>query len=42
MLRKFDDSQQFLVDNTSLVCEETSNYLVIWCVNLACEEVSFI
>lgn len=38
MYKKFEDSQQFLVENPSLVCEDTSNYLVIWCVNLACEE----
>lgn len=42
MYKKFEDSQQFLVENPSLVCEDTSNYLVIWCVNLACEEVRFI
>lgn len=40
MLRKYDDSKQFLVDHNQLVCEETANYLVIWCINLEMEEVN--
>lgn len=39
MLRRFEDSQQFLIDNPDLVCEETANVLVIWCIDLAMEEV---
>ncbi|KOB69746.1 HSP90 cochaperone CDC37-like proteinue [Operophtera brumata] len=39
MLKKYDDSKQFLVDHNQLVCEETANYLVIWCINLEMEEV---
>lgn len=42
MLRKYDDSKQFLVDHNQLVCEETANYLVIWCINLEMEEVNCI
>lgn len=40
MLRKYDDSKQFLQEHSHLVCEETANYLVIWCINLEMEEVS--
>lgn len=38
MLRKFEDSKKFLQDNPDLVCEESANYLVLWCVELAMEE----
>ncbi|XP_059615761.1 hsp90 co-chaperone Cdc37 [Phlebotomus argentipes] len=38
MLRKFDDSKQFLAQHHELVCENTANYLVIWCINLEMEE----
>ncbi|KAG5682076.1 hypothetical protein PVAND_011458 [Polypedilum vanderplanki] len=38
MLRKFDDSKTFLMKHTSLVHEDTANYLVIWCINLEMEE----
>lgn len=38
-LRKFDDSKAFLLENTALACEETANFLVIECINLAMEEV---
>jgi len=39
MLQKFDDSKRFLMDgNTNLACEETANYLVIWCLDLQMEE----
>ncbi|XP_023332389.1 hsp90 co-chaperone Cdc37 [Eurytemora carolleeae] len=41
MLQKFDDSKKFLMDgNTHLACEETANYLVIWCLDLEMEEKS--
>ena len=39
MLRRWDDSQKYLSDNVHLVCEETANYLVIWCIDLEVEEV---
>lgn len=39
MLRKYDDSKAFLQQHTQLACEETANYLVIWCINLEMEEV---
>lgn len=38
MLRKFDDSKRFLLEHPELVCEDTANYLVIWCINLEMEE----
>ncbi|XP_001367261.2 hsp90 co-chaperone Cdc37 [Monodelphis domestica] len=38
MLRRWDDSQKYLSENPHLVCEETANYLVIWCIDLEVEE----
>ncbi|KAM9792937.1 hsp90 co-chaperone Cdc37-like [Neosynchiropus ocellatus] len=38
MLRRWDDSQQFLSDNPHLVCEETANCLVVVCVDLEIDE----
>lgn len=38
MFRKPLDSQNFLVNNSQLVCEETANQLVLWCLDLAMEE----
>lgn len=40
MFRKYEDSKKFLQDYPHLVCENTANYLVIWCINLEMEEVS--
>lgn len=40
MLRRYDDSRLFLKSHDKLVCENTANYLVIWCINLEMEEVS--
>jgi len=42
MLRKYDDSKKFLQNYSYLVCENTANYLVIWCINLEMEEVSYL
>lgn len=42
MLRRYDDSQRFLQQHSHLVCEETANYLVIWCINLEMEGVCFL
>lgn len=39
MLRRWDDSQRFLSDLPHLVCEETANYLILWCFRLQAEEV---
>ncbi|XP_068234630.1 hsp90 co-chaperone Cdc37 [Palaemon carinicauda] len=38
MFRNFDDSRRFLMENPELACEDTANYLVIWCINLEMEE----
>lgn len=40
MFKKYDDSKNFLKEHPHLACEETANYLVIWCINLEVEEVS--
>lgn len=38
MFQKYDDSKRFLMEHPHLACEETANYLVIWCINLEVEE----
>ncbi|KAG5834568.1 hsp90 co-chaperone Cdc37-like 1 isoform X1 [Anguilla anguilla] len=38
MLRRWDDSQRFLSDRPHLICEETANYLILWCFRLQAEE----
>ncbi|KAL8588467.1 hypothetical protein ACOMHN_054046 [Nucella lapillus] len=38
MMQRYEDSQQFLQEHPHLVCEETANYLVIWCIDLEVEE----
>lgn len=38
MLQKFDDSKAFLLEHPHLACDETTNYLVLWCINLEIEE----
>lgn len=38
MFRRPEDSQSFLEQHPELVCEETANHLVIWCVDLVIEE----
>lgn len=40
MLRRWDDSQRFLADMPQLICDETANYLILWCMRLQQEEVS--
>eukprot|EP00095_Tigriopus_kingsejongensis_P009831 maker-scaffold21_size687808-snap-gene-1.15 protein:Tk09831 transcript:maker-scaffold21_size687808-snap-gene-1.15-mRNA-1 annotation:"hsp90 co-chaperone cdc37" len=37
-LKKFDDSKAYLMEHNHLACEDTANYLVIQCINLAMEE----
>lgn len=34
MLRRWDDSQRFLSDMPQLICEETANSLILWCITL--------
>ncbi|CAF1526734.1 unnamed protein product [Adineta ricciae] len=38
MFRNYDDTQRFLEEHLELVCEETANYLVVWCIDLEMEE----
>ncbi|KAF6026519.1 CDC37 [Bugula neritina] len=38
MFRKYEDSERFLSEHPELACEETANYLVLWCIDLAVEE----
>lgn len=38
MLHKYDDSKRFLQEYPFLACDETANYLVMWCINLEVEE----
>uniref|UniRef100_A0A5K3EWN4 Hsp90 chaperone protein kinase-targeting subunit n=1 Tax=Mesocestoides corti TaxID=53468 RepID=A0A5K3EWN4_MESCO len=38
MFRRPIDSQQYLLENPYLVCDETANQLVLWCLDLAMEE----
>ncbi|XP_072311403.1 hsp90 co-chaperone Cdc37-like 1 [Eucyclogobius newberryi] len=34
MLHRWDDSQRFLSDMSQLICEETANFLILWCITL--------
>lgn len=38
MLSKWSDCKKFLLDDPNLCCEETANYLTLWCLNLEIEE----
>ncbi|XP_017563633.1 hsp90 co-chaperone Cdc37-like 1 [Pygocentrus nattereri] len=38
MLRRWDDSQRFLAQLPHLICEETANYLILWCFRLHAEK----
>ncbi|XP_022105979.1 hsp90 co-chaperone Cdc37-like [Acanthaster planci] len=38
MYRRWDDTGDFLLEHTELVCEETANYLVIWAIDLMVEK----
>jgi hypothetical protein len=39
MMQRYDDSSSYLAEHPHLVCEETANCLVIWCIDLEVEEV---
>lgn len=34
MLRRWNDSQRFLSDMPQIICEETANFLILWCITL--------
>lgn len=38
MMAKWDDCKKILVENPQLTCDDTANYLAIWCLNLEMEE----
>ncbi|CAL1297929.1 unnamed protein product [Larinioides sclopetarius] len=38
MFQKYEDSKNFLREHPHLACEETANYLVLWCIQLEVEE----
>ncbi|GFQ78347.1 hsp90 co-chaperone Cdc37 [Trichonephila clavata] len=38
MFQKYEDSKTFLREHPHLACEETANYLVLWCISLEVEE----
>ena len=40
MLKRYEDSKNYLMANLDLVCEDTANYLVVWCIDLEIEEVN--
>jgi hypothetical protein len=40
MFRNYEDTQRFLEEHLELACEETANYLVVWCIDLEMEEVT--
>ena len=42
MMKEYFDSEEFLMKNSHLTCEDTANYLVIWCIDLQVEEVGLI
>ena len=39
MIKHYDDSKRYLTENSDLVCEDTANYLVVWCIDLEIEDV---
>ncbi len=41
MLKHYEDSKTFLLESPDLVCDDTANYLVVWCIDLEIEEVTF-
>lgn len=38
MLKHYEDSKNYLMENSDLVCEDTANYLVVWCIDLEIED----
>ncbi|XP_047125726.1 hsp90 co-chaperone Cdc37 isoform X1 [Hydra vulgaris] len=38
MLHEYHDSESMLLKNPHLACEDTANYLVVWCIDLEVEE----
>jgi cell division cycle protein 37 len=40
MLSKWDDCKAFLLESPHLCCDDTANYLALWCLNLEMDEKS--
>lgn len=38
MLKHYEDSKTYLIENPQLVCDDTANYLVVWCIDLEIED----
>lgn len=38
MLKHYEDSKRYLTENPEIVCEDTANYLVVWCIDLEIED----
>ena len=41
MLSDYNDSEDYLRKNPHLACEDTANYLALWCISLEVQEVTF-
>lgn len=40
MLYDYNDSEDYLRKHPHLACDDTANYLALWCINLEVQEVS--
>ncbi|EDO39730.1 predicted protein, partial [Nematostella vectensis] len=38
MLQDYNDSKEYLLRNPHLACDDTANYLALWCINLEVQE----
>ena len=41
MLEDYMESQDYLIKHPHLACEDTANYLALWCINLEVQEVRY-
>lgn len=39
MLHSYTDSKDYLIKHPYLTCDDTANYLALWCINLQVQEV---
>jgi cell division cycle protein 37 len=39
MLHDYVDSKDYLIKHPHLTCDDTANYLALWCINLQVQEV---
>ncbi|KXJ17973.1 Hsp90 co-chaperone Cdc37 [Exaiptasia diaphana] len=40
MLHDYGDSRDYLIKHPHLTCDDTANYLALWCINLQVQEVT--